>query len=222
VSPSLAERVLARAGDPGPGARGVRLRQRGEMRMRPGGRPLRFEATQEMDAARVAFRWRAHFGIGPLRPLVVVDAYDGGGGRLEGRILGVRAFRSEGPEVDRGEAMRYLAELALVPWALRANPALEWSELGPSEAEVATGAGGGRAAVRLAADDLGDLVGATAPDRPRLDGGRSVPTPWRGTFSDHGDLGGLRVPRRAEAAWDLPQGPFTYWRAEITALDVAF
>jgi hypothetical protein len=47
-----------------------------------------------------------------------------------------------------------------------------------------------------------------------------VPTPWRGVFSDHGELGGVRVPRRAEVAWELPEGRFTYWRAEVTALEV--
>ena len=64
------------------------------------------------------------------------------------------------------------------------------------------------------------MLEAFAPDRPRAEDGRSVPTPWRGAFSDHGELGGLRVPRRAEVAWELPEGPFTYWRAEVTDLEV--
>ena len=217
----LAERFLARAGAAGTGAvvRGVRIRQRGRMWTRPGGRPLGFVAVQEIDAGRVAFRWRARFGPAPLRPLAVVNACDGGDGYLEGRIAGVRAFRLEGPDVARGEAMRYLAELAWIPHALRANATLDWAELSASEAEVATATRGGRAAVRLRFDGTGDLLGASAPDRPRAEGGGAVPTPWRGGFSDHADLGGLRVPRRAEAAWDLPEGPFTYWRAEVTALE---
>ena len=218
----LAERFLARAGaaGPWPAAGGVRLHQRGRMWLRPSGRPLGFTAVQEIDAGRVAFRWRARFGAGPLRPLAVVDAYDGGEGFLEGRVAGLRAFRSEGPEVALGEAMRYLAEIAWIPHALRVNPALEWAELSASEAELATATGGGRAAVRLRVDGAGHLVRASAPDRPRADRGRAVPTPWRGEFSDHADLGGLRVPRRAEAAWELPAGTFTYWRAEVTALEV--
>jgi len=217
----LAERFLARAGAAGAGAaiRGVRIRQRGRMWTRPGGRPLGFGAVQEIDAARVAFRWRARFGAGPLRPLTVVDAYDDGDGYLEGRIAGVRAFRSEGPDVARGEAMRYLAEIAWIPHALRANAALDFAELSPAEAEVATATLGGRAAVRLRFDGTGDVLGASAPDRPRAERGGAVPTPWRGEFSDHADLGGLRVPRRAEVAWDLPEGPFTYWCAEVTALE---
>ena len=115
--------------------------------------------------------------------------------------------------------MRYLAELAWIP----TPSARTRRSTGPScsawEAEVATATRGGRAAVRLRFDGTGDLLGASAPDRPRAEGGGAVPTPWRGGFSDHADLGGLRVPRRAEVAWDLPEGPFTYWRAEVTALE---
>ena len=219
---ALAERFLARAGAAGaaPAARGVRLRQRGRIWARPGGRPLGFTAVQEIDAGRVAFRWRARVGAGPLRPLAVVDAYDAGEGLLEGRLGGVRAFRSEGPEIALGEAMRYLAELAWVPHALRLNRALEWTELSASEAEAATATPGGRAAVRLRFDGTGDLLRASAPDRPRAEGGRSVPTPWRGDFLDHGELGGLRVPRRAEVAWELPDGAFTYWRSDLTGLEL--
>ncbi|HEX2503934.1 MAG TPA: DUF6544 family protein [Miltoncostaeaceae bacterium] len=199
---------------------GVRLRQRGEMWALPGGRAMRFEAVQHIDAGRVAFRWRARFGAGPLRPLVVTDAYEDGAGLLEGRLAGVRLFRSRGPGVDRGQAMRYLAELAWLPRDAWANPAIRWTAIAAGEAEAAADSAGGRAAVRLRIDEGGDVLEAFAPDRPRAEGGRSVPTPWRGAFSDHGELGGLRVPRRAEVAWELPEGPFTYWRAEVTDLEV--
>lgn len=200
--------------------RGVRIRQRGEMRSRPGGRPMRFDAVQHIDARRVAFRWRARVGLGPLLPLVVTDAYDGGAGSLEGRLAGVRVFRRDGPDIDRGQVMRYLAELAWIPGAERAHPEVTWTGLEPGAAEVSADAGGGRVAVRLTLGPGGDVVGASAPDRPRSEGRRAVPTPWRGTFLDHGELGGLRVPRRAEVAWELPEGPFTYWSAQVTELEV--
>lgn len=32
--------------------------------------------------------------------------------------------------------------------------------------------------------------------------------------------GGLRVPTTAEVAWELPEGPFTYFRGRVTALQV--
>jgi hypothetical protein len=219
VTAPLHSRFLERAARGARPIRGVRIRQSGQIWTRPDGRMMRFDAVQEIDAGRPAFRWRARVGLGRLRPLVVVDALDDGCGLLEGRVAGVRLFRSEGPDVSRGEAMRYLAELGWIPTALRTNAAIEWAELGPSDAEVATACAGGRAAVRLRFDAAGDLVEASAPDRPRAEGGRAIPTAWRGAFSEHAELDGLRVPRRAEAAWELPDGPFTYFRAYVTALE---
>ena len=74
--------------------------------------------------------------------------------------------------------------------------------------------------MRLRFDGAGDLVAASAPDRPRSQGRETVRTPWRGEFRDHRDAGGVRVPHRAEVAWDLPEGRFVYLRAEVTAVEV--
>ena len=54
-------------------------------------------------------------------------------------------------------------------------------------------------------------------ERPR--GGGREPAAWGGELRDYLVLGGVRVPTRAEAYWDLPEGRFTYWRAEVTAVE---
>ena len=72
----------------------------------------------------------------------------------------------------------------------------------------------------LRIDAGGDVLGRSPRTaRASEDGGscrRRGAAPSRTTASS----GGLRVPRRAEVAWELPEGPFTYWRAEVTALEV--
>jgi signal transduction protein with GAF and PtsI domain len=37
----------------------------------------------------------------------------------------------------------------------------------------------------------------------------------------HREMGGLRLPHRAEAAWILPDGRMPYWRAEILDCELA-
>ena len=32
-------------------------------------------------------------------------------------------------------------------------------------------------------------------------------------------LGGVRLPRDGEVRWELPEGPFTYWRGRVTSLE---
>jgi hypothetical protein len=57
-----------------PGAK-VRVTQAGETVLKPGRRPLRFHANEELENDRVAFRWQARFPVlGPVS-LRVTDSY---------------------------------------------------------------------------------------------------------------------------------------------------
>jgi hypothetical protein len=47
-----------------------------------------------------------------------------------------------------------------------------------------------------------------------------VTRPWAGRFSDYAVVGGIRIPTRGEVRWELPDGPFTYWRGTITSIEL--
>ena len=113
--------------------------------------------------------------------------------------------------------MRYLAELPWVPHAIGSNPELSWRELEDGSVEVSTLIGGTAASVRLELDDSG-LIRTVSGIRPRLAGRTSVDTPFVGRFGDYLELGKIRVPASAEVSWELPEGPFTYWRGELASL----
>ena len=212
-----AERAVPRPGD----ARGlVRLAQSGEMWQKPGGRALRFTAVEELAVGEVAFSWRARFRLAPLLSLRVHDWYRAGEGALEGRLLGLPVLRSRGPEVVKGEAMRYLAELPWIPQAMVSNPELEWRELDDATVEVATLVAGSRSAVRLHFDAAGDIVTGSAEARPRAVGKGVVDTPFSGEFGEYRVLDGIRVPTTAEVGWDLPEGRFVYFRGRLTGLEL--
>jgi Family of unknown function (DUF6544) len=130
-------------------------------------------------------------------------------------------MRSGGPETAEGEAIRYLSELPWVPHAMIANRELEWSDNDGRAVEVATKVGSRRVAVRLEFDETGHIVGASA-DRPRTEGRRIVWRPWTGTFGDYAVVGGISIPTIGEVRWELPDGPFTYWRGTITSLELGF
>jgi hypothetical protein len=220
--PALVRRYLdgaLRAGGSTP--RQVRVMQIGEMRQKPGGRWLPFTAVEEFAVEDVAFSWRARFPIAPLVWLRVVDRYAAGEGLLEARLWGLlRVMRACGQEASEGEVLRYLAELAWVPQAMLANRRLEWRELDARAVEVATRVGSARVTVRLEFDATGDIVGTWCDARPYLEGKTSVPRPWAGRFSDYAVVGGIRIPTRGEVRWELPDGPFTYWRGTITSIEL--
>jgi hypothetical protein len=123
-----------------------------------------------------------------------------------------------GGDISKGEAMRYLAEVPWTPQAMVANHELEWRQVDDRTVEVATRLNGERLEVLLHFDAKGDIVASTADARPRDVGGGTVDTPFRGKFSDYAVLGGVRVPTTAEVSWELPEGPFIYFRGRTTDL----
>jgi hypothetical protein len=197
----------------------VRISQHGQMWQKPGRRALSFTASQVLAVDRVGFSWRARFPlVGPIA-IKVVDAYADGLGELEARVLGVRVMHQDGPETTAGEALRYLAELPWVPFAILGNHELEWRELDGRRVEVATHLGTKRVAVALRFDQGGDVVTATA-ERPYPVGREWVPMGWTGQFGDYERLGGVRIPTAAEVRWELPEGAFTYWRGAVDSLEL--
>jgi hypothetical protein len=137
------------------------------------------------------------------------------------RLFGLPLKRSQGVDVAKGEAMRYLAELPWVPQAFAANRELEWREVDDKTVEVATAVAGSRAAMRLHFDDAGDIVAASADDRPRAVGKGAVSTPFAGEFGDYEIFDGVRLPTMAVVRWELADEPFIYFRARITSFAAA-
>jgi hypothetical protein len=171
--------------------------------------------TQFFAVDRIGFSWQARFPVlGPLG-LRVVDDYADGDGVLEVRLLGLPLQRQRGPETTAGEALRYLAELPLVPHAIAHNRELEWRELDERKTEVAAQVGGERLSVEFEFNTDGDVVRGFSQLRRRKVGSDWLPTAWGGRFSDYELPGDTRLPTSAEAYWDLPEGRFVYWRGTV-------
>ena len=179
----------------------VRLHQTGEMRTKQDGRALRFCAVEELSVDQVAFTWRANVRVAPLVSMHVVDQYRDGEGLLRGRLFGFPVVHAFGSATDEAEAMRYLAELAWVPHAMRLNRDLEWREIEDDIVEVSAPVGRRRVAVSLRFDAGGDILAAFA-HRPRITGTNVVESRWVALFGEYEELGGIRVPTRAEVRWE--------------------
>jgi uncharacterized protein DUF6544 len=198
----------------------VRFAQLGDMQLKPG-RWTPFQAEQEIAVDRVEFEWRATFRAALFVSLRVRDWYRADAAGLDVSLWGVlRVVHARGPEVARGEAIRYLVELPLAPQAMAINTALKWRAVDESTVEVATLAGAQRVVARLHFDACGDIVAASAEARPRIVGNSVVDTPVRGAYGEYREFNGVRLPTTAEVSWLLPDGPYTYFRGRVTEWSV--
>lgn len=217
--PGVVQSFARRATSSGAVPSTIRLCQHAEMRANPGDAWQRHTAEQVISVYDPGFVWLARVQLAPFLSASILDAFVDGEGLLEVRLLGsLRLARNSGPQVSRGELMRYVAELPWAPHAMLHNPHLRWRELDGGTVEVSSDSIGGSARVRLVFEG-GDVARIEADDRPRAVGRGTVPTGWRGCFFDYHEMGGCRIPARAEVSWLLDEGPFTCWRGNVTAYE---
>ena len=214
--------LLPRGEDSARRVRCVRLKEQGEIRSGPDARWIPFTAEERIDAWRSGFVWEAHLRTARILPMVVVDAYEEGQGRLVVKLGGaVPVVNVRGPEVDKGELQRYLAGAASCPPMVVAHPTLMWTAVDAKrlqlrESEDPTGAA---VDIEIAEDGLPVIARA---ERPRMVGKSTVVTPWSATGLDFCEQDGLRLATRREAAWHLPQGVFTYFRSEVLSYTLEY
>lgn len=191
-----------------------RLDQMGVMRMAKGEDWMPFTARQTIGLHDAGFVWHARFR-GPMGlPVEVIDAFMGGAGHLEARLLGsLPLMRRRGGGTDVAEAQRALAELPWAPLAILANPHLEWRQSGEDAAEVTLHTRSGPTTVRLLFAG-GEVVRAEAAARMR-EPGRWLP--WRGDYGPYERIGDVRLPSRAVVSWWEDGGWRPCWRGEIVS-----
>lgn len=198
----------------------VRLKEQGEMRSAPDARWIPFTAEEKIDARRSGFVWEARLRTARILPMLVVDAYEEGQGRLVVKLGGaVPVLNVRGPDADKGELQRYLAGAATCPPMIVAHSTLLWTADGANTLRVRDTDGPAGATVDIEIAQNGLPVIARA-ERPRMVGKNTVVTPWSATGSDFRELDGLRLAIRREAAWLLPEGAFTYFRSEVLSYEL--
>ena len=208
--------AIRNGGGRGPRVRRVEIGQAVEMRLERRAAWQKLWAWQWICVREPGFVWKAGQQLwGPLAKILVLDAYVWGTGRLWVNLLGaIPVVRAKGADIDRGEAMRYLAELPWSPDAILENGALIWNQI---DARVVTVASGD-VAVTFRFDKAGDIVEMTAKDRPVRDpDGESRLRNWRARFSEYRWIGGRRIPARGEVGYDYPDGYEAYWRGTINS-----
>lgn len=213
---AVSELALRLGADPACAFNAVGFAQSGKMRLSLKSRLwLPFSARQTMSVRSCAFAWNARFM--PLGYLAVTDALEQGVGRLDVTAFGfmplVRTKASAA--LTRGELIRYLAELPLLPDAMLHNHNLVWREVDASTLAVTAGAGDTFCEVAFSLGPDQRIISAFCADRSASAAPPFKPMPWRGEFADYRQQQGRWIPSAAQVGWVIDGKECVYWRGRI-------
>jgi hypothetical protein len=183
-----------------------------------------FTSIQRVITRPPGFDWEARVAMMPGLKVRVHDAYIAGEGILHASLFGlVSLVELRGTaEIAQGELMRFFAEAAWYPTALLPSQGVRWEAVDDTSAR-ATLKDGEITLTMLFRFNESDLIESVrAEARGRTVGGKVIPTPWEGRWSNYELRYGMRIPLKGEVAWMLPEGPKPYWRGHITRLSYEF
>jgi len=205
--------------DAAPSIRTARLRHAGTFRTGPEQRWSPIVGEQYFSVASPGFVWFASLRLAPLVWIQARDRLIKGCGNMLVKPLSAFAIADAGgPEIDQGAALRWLAESVWFPYALVAD-AVAWEAIDARSARASLRTGESTVQAVFETDADGRIAYVHAERYRDVGSGRSVLTPWSGRYSDYAEFGGFHVPSSVEVTWGLTDGPFSYARFHVTALE---
>jgi hypothetical protein len=199
--------------------RTVRLKQRGAMQLREGSGWRPMTAEQYFTTDPPAFLWYGTIHPFPLVSVSAQDTFSEGHGSM--RVRAVHALplgTTRGPEMDEGELLRYLGEVAWFPTAWL-SPHIRWDAIDASRARATISLPEGAEASGVLHVDREGRFTQISAHRYRDEHGRLVLRPWTGRWNEYREVHGIRVPMRAEAVWELASREFSYFRGEVVDIE---
>ena len=217
--PEPVRRYLAHAVPSGKaGAPGVRLTMSGRIKV---GIWLPFRATQRCDGK--SFLWRASVGLGPLRPLVVTDRYEGGEGSMSGKLVGRWAlFEQTDANVVRSAAARTALEAVFAPRALFPGRGYAWRAENDDHIVASTESPPEHVEVHLRIAPDGRLLNVVAQRWGEVTKGTFAYLPFGADMHAERRFGDLVIPSLVSAGWNYGTDHYSpFFKATITTASPA-
>lgn len=170
------------------------------------------------EPARLAYIYSTVFGIFPFEGR---DKYLDGQGNMLGRLLKiVTLFNVTGAEINVSAAVTYLSETLIVP-----NCALQqyvrWEAIDKNHAKASIEYKGVKAEGIFTFNEQGEFMKFETDERYMDSGkGKSEKQKWTVEVSNYIDKNGIKIPSKAKAIWNLPNGDYEYFKG--TLMDIVY
>jgi hypothetical protein len=218
--PEPVARYLRYSGVVGKSAVGrVRIRQAGRMRSASDKPWMPITAVESYSIDPPGFDWKGTVRFAGFPLIRPHDVYAGGRGRMKVTLAGlVKLWDLEGAEMDQGSLMRYFNEMVWFPTAFLGEN-ITWSAIDERSAQVAITDHGRTATATMYFDELGRPTDFVAHRHRHLGKGRFSLDEWATPITEHGELGGFRLPVAGRAEWRLASETLVYAELRLTSVE---
>lgn len=203
-----------------PALRTAQLRHDGTFRFSPR-QPWRpIQGQQYFTVEPPGFLWNATIRLAPALWVEARDCLLEGRGSMLVKINSTLTVAdAQGPDMDQGSTMRWLAETVWFPYGFLSER-ITWEPIDERSARATLRDGG--PPVSLVFTLEGGTFGTVSGNRYYEPEGRV--RPWKGCCRDYRGFSGFRVPSSIEVSWELDDGDFSYAQFQLSQLEynVAF
>jgi hypothetical protein len=215
--PDPVRRFLTYAGVVGhPFVGTVHLTQSGQILLGQNWLPL--AAEQHFSVRPPAFVWEAVVPGSAVPVVRAKDTFLDGTGRMLITAGGLFPIvDASGPDFDQGEMIRFLSEMMWFPAAFLGEN-VSFEAVDDESARVSLTHADRTVTGTLFVDGAGRLTRFEADRSYTGDGGTPSLERWSTPVDEYGEFNGIRMPVRARAVWNLPDGDVEYIRLTITDL----
>ncbi len=197
----------------------VRLKQKGEMKIKPGGKWMPFAAIQYFTVNEPAFVWTTDVQMMPLVILTGRDKFEKGHGEMAIKLLSLYkvAYGHDNEKINSATMIRYLAETSWFPTAALSEY-IQWEAIDSLSAKATLTYSGLKVSGIFIFNQQGDMAGFTA-DRYYGTADNAKQEKWVVETEEWKDFSGIRIPYKSKVIWKLKEGDFNWAKMELTDLE---
>jgi len=198
----------------------VYLVQSGRMKTKPGGRWMNVGAEQYISTDPPGFLWKADVKVFPMVHLAGRDKYQNGKGHMLIKMFSIiPVVKAEGPEIDQGAMLRYMAEMVWYP-SFAVSDYIRWESVDSLSARATMNYAGMSVTGLFRFNAHGDFIGFEADRYFQRKGGATLER-WVVSVREncYREFGGIRVPMNLSVSWRLSSGEFTWFELKIEEIN---
>ncbi|HSP21713.1 MAG TPA: DUF6544 family protein [Planococcus sp. (in: firmicutes)] len=220
--PEPVQKWLAWSGSVGKDeARSMYLKQSGQVKLKPEQKQwTSAKAEQYTTFEPPEFTWKVDMKMAPGTHISGKDVFRNGRAQMRIKFDGIMPLSKteKSYKTNQSALQRYLMELSCCPPAALSSY-VSWQKVDSTTATAEMELNGVSGTADFHFDAQGELKSVNAL-RYKDSDEKAEMLPCTAHILSYMEVGGIKVPSKIEIVWDLPDGPFTWYRFEVS--DVQF